>query len=141
MESQRVNLEWGRLIVGTPSEGRKSEHARTFHLDSDDNEERRSSEPSSSAPDTMADRLNALLDRSFFDPSQDSKSDPKLVSDFKSLFQSDPEMASIIFVGLYFALLLFFAQQGIRVYQHCYFMPDKLCPWDVSPSFDELLNF
>ena len=107
--------------------------------------ERPSLKGSSTDPDvddrTIGERLNALLDRSFFDPSVESKADPKLVSDYKSLFQADPEMASSLFVGLYFALLLFFAQQGIRVYKHCYFMPDKLCPWDVSPSIDELMNF
>lgn len=112
-------------------------------LDEDDIDKKlKSSERAPDADDRqIGERLNALLDRSFFDPEDSKEGDPKLVSDFKSLFQADPEMASSLFVGLYFALLLFFAQQGIRVYKHCYFMPDKLCPWDVTPSIDDLLNF
>ena len=87
------------------------------------------------------DRLNAMLDQSFFDPEQVTEDEPKLLTDYKSLFKENPELATSLYVGLVFALLLFFTQQGVRIYKHCYFMPDKLCPWDVSPSFDDLMNF
>jgi hypothetical protein len=49
--------------------------------------------------------------------------------------------ATTLYIGFYFALLLAFAQQGVRIYKHCYFEPDKLCPWDVGPAVDQLLNF
>lgn len=90
----------------------------------------------------MGDKLNEMLDRPFFDPAKaGSKDEPGLLQDFRRQFDEDPEMASTLFVGLYFALLLVFAQQGVRIYKHCYFAPDKLCPWDVTPSFDALMNF
>ena len=50
-------------------------------------------------------------------------------------------MGETVFVGLYFALLLSFAQIGVRVYKHCYFMPDKECPFYSAPSVDEIFNF
>ena len=86
------------------------------------------------------DRLNAMLDQSFFDPEQVTEDEPKLLTDYKRLFKENPELATSLYVGLVFALLLFFTQQGVRIYKHSYFMPDKLCPWDVSPSFADLMN-
>ena len=90
----------------------------------------------STPPPEMGDngkRLDALLDKPFFDPSQDGQeNEPSILTDFRRKFDEDPEYASTLFVGFYFALLLFFAQQGVRIYKHCYFLPDNLCPWDAG---------
>ena len=89
----------------------------------------------------LGERLNALLDRSVFDPDSRGRDEPRLLAFFRAKFDEDPEFATTLFVGFYFAVLLCAAQQGVRIFKHCYFLPDKLCPWDVGPSVDELLNF
>ena len=94
-----------------------------------------------SGSDSFEDRLNALLDRPVFDPDNRARDESRLLGLFRDKFDADPEYATIMYVGGYFALLLCFAQQGVRIYKHCFFMPDKLCPWEVGPSVDELFNF
>ena len=90
----------------------------------------------------MNDRLQDFLDTPLIDPARDGgKDEPQLLREFKALFNSDYQMAETIYAGLIFAVLLSFSQQAVRIYKHCYFMPDKTCPWDViSPSMD-VLNF
>ena len=85
----------------------------------------------------MERRLNTFLDKPLIDPTRDGGSEePNLLRQFKELVNSDYELAQTLYVGLVFAVLLAFAQQGVRIYKHCYFMPDKLCPWDVSVPID-----
>lgn len=99
--------------------------------DGDDGEEKRSFE----------ERLQNMLDTPLFDPEQESAGDePKFLTDFKELFKADQQMGETVFVGLYFALLLSFAQFGVRVYKHCYFMPDKECPFVSGPSVDDIFS-
>ena len=89
---------------------------------------------------SVGERLNALLDAPIIDPgARDSADQPKLLRDFQQLITDDYPMAEALYAGSVFAVLLFFAQQGVRIYKHCYFMPDKLCPW--APSAEDLLNF
>ena len=88
----------------------------------------------------LADRLNALLDRSFFDPSAEGREGGDFLSGFRRLFNEDPGLGEAVYVGGVFALLLWFAQRGVSVYKHCYFSPDALCPWEVTPSLDSLLG-
>lgn len=115
-------------------------HARMSE-EADKPGDHKSAEPKN-APRDLGDRLDALLDRSFFDPtSEGRRGEPRFLIQFREMFAADPEFASTLYVGCYFALLLFFAQQGVRIFRHCYFMPDQLCPWDVGPSMDALLNF
>ena len=95
--------------------------------------------PPDKKPDerSLVDRINAMLDTPVFDAdASDDADEPKIFKDFKSLIQEDYQFAETLYVGGVFALLLFFAQQGVRIYKHCYFMPDRLCPWDVTPSLD-----
>mmetsp|Transcript_36730 Transcript_36730/g.115528 ORF Transcript_36730/g.115528 Transcript_36730/m.115528 type:complete len:168 (-) Transcript_36730:230-733(-) len=98
----------------------------------------------------IGERLDELLDRPFFDPEERGEDEPGLLRRFRAAFDSDPESASTLFVGLYFAVLLAFAQQGVRLWKHCYAMPDSLCPWDVglpggdaytAKAFSDLMNF
>ena len=100
--------------------------------------------------DSAADRLNELLDRPFFDPEKGNKDEPGLLKRFREEFDADPELATIAFIGFYFALLLALSQQGVRIWKHCYAMPDQLCPWDVGleggdaytrKAFEDLMNF
>ena len=99
-------------------------------------------QPSDGSDESLEQRLNALLDRQVFDPDRQARTDePFFLGQFRQRFDADPEAATILYVGGYFALLLCFAQQGVRIYKHCYFTPDKMCPWEVLPSVDELLNF
>ena len=89
----------------------------------------------------LGDRVNELLDKPIFDPSAPKGANtPKLLSDFQDLFETNPELAETLWVGGYFALLLVFAQQGVRIYKHCYFMPDSMCPWDVTSMSDSLIG-
>lgn len=53
-------------------------------------------------------------------------------------------------LSLWRQVLLAFAQQGVRLWKHCYAMPDSLCPWDVglpggdaytAKAFSDLINF
>ncbi|EOD36120.1 hypothetical protein EMIHUDRAFT_226679 [Emiliania huxleyi CCMP1516] len=114
---------------------------------------------------SIGERLDELLDRPFFDPEERGEDEPGLLRRFRAAFDSDPESASTLFVGLYFAVsdiaplipllcvtlvLLAFAQQGVRLWKHCYAMPDSLCPWDVglpggdaytAKAFSDLMNF
>ena len=90
---------------------------------------------------SFSDRLNALLDRPVFDPESQARDEPKLLRRFRKAFNADPELATTLYVGFYFALLLCFAQQGVRIFKHCYFQPDRLCPWEVGLSVDDVLNF
>ena len=101
------------------------------------------SKPDCSDPErSMNDRLQAFLDTPLIDPTRDGgKSEPQLLRNFKALFKSDYQMAETLYAGGVFAVLLFFSQQAVRIYKHCYFMPDNTCPWDVvSPSMD-IFNF
>ena len=92
--------------------------------------------------DQLNERFNALLDSPVFDPDDTGNAnEPEWLRNWRDLWQRDQQMAETLFVGFYFALLLFFAQQGVRIYKHCYFMPDNTCPWDVGPVGIDPLNF
>ena len=89
------------------------------------------------------DKLQTFLDTSFFDPTQQDDNDPKFIKDFKSLVTDDYPMAEAFYAGTVLAVLLFFSQQAVRIYKHCYFMPDKMCPWDaggVASGLEETLR-
>ena len=82
-----------------------------------------------------------MLDTQIFDPQKvGGREEPAFLRNFKSLVNEDYQMAETLFAGLYFALLLFFSQQGVRLYKHCYFAPDNTCPWEVTSSLDSLLD-
>ena len=89
---------------------------------------------------SFGDRLQTLLDTPVINTTESSDDERDWLRGFKALLASDYELAETLYVGVYFAILIFFAQQGVRIYKHCYFMPDKLCPWEVTPSLDTLLN-
>ena len=90
---------------------------------------------------SFGERLEALLDTQIFDPQKvGGREEPAFLRNFKSLVNEDYQMAETLFAGLYFALLLFFSQQGVRLYKHCYFAPDNTCPWEVTSSLDSLLD-
>ena len=81
-----------------------------------------------------------VLDTPLVDPDSEGRdNEPQLLRDFKSLVQTDYMMAEAIYAGGVFAILLWFSQQGVRVYKHCYFMPDSACPWQVEPSLADTL--
>ena len=84
------------------------------------------------------DNLNQLLDRQVFDPLAEDSNDPGLLRSFKELVQTDYQLAETLWAGGVFAVLLLFSQQAVRVYKHCYFAPDQMCPWDTVPldNFD-----
>ena len=90
----------------------------------------------------ISESVNRLLDTPIIDPTQEGgKNEPEWLRRFKDLVATDYQLAETLYAGCVFAVLLFFAQQGVRIYKHCYFMPDKLCPWEVVPSLaDELLK-
>ena len=91
--------------------------------------------PKDDEPTNLSDKLNSLLDTQFFDPTEDSKyNEPAPLREFKNLWNSDQGMAEAVYAGGVFAILIFFSQQGVRVYKHCYFMPDAQCPWNVEPA-------
>ena len=82
-------------------------------------------------------RLNELLDRPTIDvEAANTPGQPPWLTAFKELVSSDYGMAEALYAGTVFSVLIFFSQQGVRVYKHCYFMPDAACPWDASPSVD-----
>ena len=63
---------------------------------------------------------------------------PKIL---QQLAEDDYQLAETIYAGSIFAVLIFFAQQGVRVYKHCVFMPDSLCPFDGGAwTTDRLLE-
>ena len=102
-------------------------------LADDDQDDRDKGSEKGGSQGDIGDKLNEMLNKPFFDPEQQGREDdPSFLKGFRRKFDEDPEFASTLFVGFYFALLLFFAQQGVRIYKHCYFMPDKLCPWDAG---------
>ena len=76
--------------------------------------------------------MNAFLDSPIIDldPSKGRDRDDPMRA-FKDLFEADPEQATILYISGYFAGLLIVAQQGVRIYKHCFFSPDKMCPWEV----------
>ena len=83
------------------------------------------------------DQLNTLLDQQIFDPlADDTDTTPQWLSSFKGLARDDYPMAETLYAGTVFALLLFFSQQAVRIYKHCYFAPDRMCPWSVMPTVD-----
>ena len=53
---------------------------------------------------SIGERLDELLDRPFFDPEERGEDEPGLLRRFRAAFDSDPESASTLFVGLYFAV-------------------------------------
>ena len=55
-------------------------------------------------PKSIGERLDELLDRPFFDPEERGEDEPGLLRRFRAAFDSDPESASTLFVGLYFAV-------------------------------------
>ena len=111
-------------------------------MEQEEEEETDSAADRKTAEQKPLERLETLLNTPFFDPQKSAQpGEPKLLRDFRDLLEREPQTAEALFVGLYFALLLFFAQEGVHIYKHCYFMPDKQCPWDVGPSFDSLLDF
>ena len=90
--------------------------------------------PSQRDEEDPGDRLQRLLDSPVIDPSKRDANEPQLLSSFKDLVENDYPLAEALFAGCYFAILLFFAQQGVRIYKHCIAMPDSLCPWDAGSS-------
>ena len=88
----------------------------------------------------LGDKLNELLDKPVFDLSTSDDNEPKLLRDFKELIENDYQFAEALYAGAYFSILIFFAQQGVRIYKNCYFMPDKMCPWEVAPLVDTLIG-
>ena len=96
----------------------------------------RCSEPDGDDTDagaSLGERLDNLLDQQVFDPTEPSSSDePKVVSEFKNLVNTDYELAEALWVGGVFAVLIFISQAAVRVYKHCVFMPDAQCPWDAN---------
>lgn len=82
--------------------------------------------------------FSELLDRAVIDPERPSSEDePALLTAFKKLVDEDYQMAEALYAGGVFAILIFFSQQAVRVYKHCYFQPDKLCPWDPMTGVDQ----
>ena len=86
----------------------------------------------------LGDELNAFLSRPIIDPDRPGdENEPQMLRDFKRLATEDYQLAEALYAGLVFSILLWFAQQGVRVYKHCYFMPDSLCPFgDATPLLD-----
>ena len=87
----------------------------------------------------MGDQIQKMLNTQFFDPTQEKSSDPGLLRDFKALVQSDYEKAELIYASVIIAGMLIFAQQGVRIYKHCVFMPDNLCP--LNSAVDPFSSF
>ena len=87
---------------------------------------------------SLSDRLQELLDSPVIDPMDNGPRDPKPLRAFKELLKTDYQMAEALYAGAYFAVLLAFSQQGVRMYKHCFFSPDSSCPWDVV---GDALNF
>lgn len=111
--------------LATQSHGR----ARRCRLSADDDE-----------PSSLVRRLNEMLDRPVIDPSRDRGLDePVFLRRFKDLVQTDYGAAEAIYAGGVFAALLVFAQQLVKLYKNCYFIPDTTCPF--APSAEDLLNF
>ena len=71
---------------------------------------------------------------------EENLGEPQLLKDFKALVARDYVMAEAIYVSVVFAGLILFAQQAVRVYKHCIFSPDNVCPWRFMPIEDPL-NF
>ena len=111
--------------LATQSHGR----ARRCRLSAEDGE-----------PSSLGKRLNEMLDRPVIDPSRDRGLDePPVLRRFKDLVKTDYGAAEAVYAGGVFAALLVCAQQLVKLYKHCYFMPDKTCPF--APSAEDLLNF
>ena len=119
------------MRIATPSGSRGC--AMVKGGDGDDDGERRG----------IGERLGEQLDRAVFDPSADATSgEPGFLRNFRELFNEDQPMAEALYAGAVFAVLLCFAQQAVRLYKHCVFAPDRVCPWDTGgPSLDDVLNF
>ena len=88
--------------------------------------------PSDERGESIGERLQRLLDTPVIDPTQEGSAEPELLRRFKRLVNTDYALAEALFAGGYFAVLLFLTQQGVRVYKHCYFSPDALCPWAAA---------
>jgi hypothetical protein len=73
-------------------------------------------------------QIQSFLDQPWLDPNSEVNSDPEILKKFKKLVVSDYPMAEALYVGTVFAGLLFISQQGVRIWKHCYFLPDGLCP-------------
>ena len=87
-------------------------------------------------------RFSRLLDTQLIDPDDMRAGEPQLLSDFKSLVKSDYGLAEALYAGVVFSMLIFLSQRGVSLYRHCYFAPDRFCPWDaVGPVADKLLDF
>jgi hypothetical protein len=111
--------------LATQSHGR----ARRCRLSAEDDE-----------PSSLGRRLNEMLDRPVIDPSRDRGLDePEFLRRFKDLVQTDYGAAEAIYAGGVLAALLVFAQQLVKLYKNCYFIPDTTCPF--APSAEDLLNF
>jgi hypothetical protein len=77
-------------------------------------------------------QIQSFLDQPWLDPNSEVNSDPEILKKFKKLVVSDYPMAEALYVGTVFAGLLFISQQGVRIWKHCYFLPDGLCPWEAT---------
>jgi hypothetical protein len=92
---------------------RRAVDIRAMDEDEDDKKDASGSAPS------LADRLNRILDTPLFDPTAASKKgEPKLLTSFKDLVDTDYQLAEAVYACLVFSVLLFFSQQAVRIYKH-----------------------
>lgn len=87
------------------------------------------------------DWVQTFLDTPLIRPTEIDENESTFMRQFKSLLRSDYEMAEALYAGAVMALLLLFAQQAVRIYKHCYVLPDNACPWDVATGLDHLSTF
>ena len=81
---------------GAPGDGSQPDGRR-------DGQRTSGNDPNTPRP-SIGERLDELLDRPFFDPEERGEDEPGLLRRFRAAFDSDPESASTLFVGLYFAV-------------------------------------
>ena len=59
------------------------------------------------ADEDLAERLNSLLDRPFFDPSSVGRDEPQFLSLFREFWNRDPQSAETLYVGLVLSFIFF----------------------------------
>ena len=131
LEAALVAMEGGRDPHSRTLMATSACH-RTYVLacDSDDEPDKKKGKPNSLS-------LSDLLDKPVIVPGLPPRADESaLMRKFKEMVENDYQMAEAIYAGGVFAVLIFFSQQAVRVYKHCYFLPDKQCPWDASSAID-----
>lgn len=82
---------------GAPGDGSQPDGRR-------DGQRTSGNDPNPRRRPSIGERLDELLDRPFFDPEERGEDEPGLLRRFRAAFDSDPESASTLFVGLYFAV-------------------------------------